>query len=101
LGNGLRQTEVLRAGQDEPAWLRPGINLALQVVQQFRDMLDFIENRAVGILRQEPPWIAVRELAGIQRFHGDIRPIRKSGLTEGGFAGLTRTGYHDYRIVAR
>lgn len=92
---------MLRASDDEAAGIRSGVNLALQVVHQFGNVLDLIENRTLVILRQKSPWIAVREVAGIQGFHRDVGSVRKGGLAEGGLAGLSWSRHRYDGIIAR
>jgi hypothetical protein len=62
----LGQAKVLGTGQNEPTWIRACVNIALQVAEQFRNVLDLINDRAITILCQKSPWIAKCILACVQ-----------------------------------
>jgi|GEM_PF-2618613 len=72
LGNGLGETEMLRAGQDKPSRFRTGVDIALQVGEQLRDMLDFIQDGPTGIPTQKSTRIAQCKIPDIQRLQRDI-----------------------------
>ncbi|CAN5920016.1 hypothetical protein BH23ACT10_BH23ACT10_05010 [soil metagenome] len=63
---GARETEVLRTGEDEPAWVRPLIDLVLQVVQQLGYLLDLVDDHTIGMTCEKPSWVLTHLCADIQ-----------------------------------
>lgn len=101
LRDGLRQAEVLRPGEDEPPVLRAGIDVDLEVAEQIGRVLDFVDDRAGGMLCQEAARVGGGELALVERFERHVRLVREGRPAQRGLAGLARPGHGDHRIVGR
>lgn len=101
LRNRMGEPEMLGAGQDEPARIGASIDLFLQIRQQLRDVLNLVEDRAVGVLGEKSARIVTREIARIQCLQRHIGPIREGCTTQRRLTGLARAGNDNNRVVAR
>ena len=77
------------------------IHNPLDIREQFRGILDFIQDHAIGVIGKEPTRVGQRNLPDIRLLKGDIGQVRKSGSDKGSLARLTRTGERDHLELLR
>lgn len=86
----MRQSELLRTGEDESPRVRAAVDLDLEVAQQAGCVLDLVEDGAPGVLGEEASWVRRGIVADVQRLEGDVGLVRKDRAAEGRLAGLAR-----------
>ena len=91
LADFLHQQEVRRASQNELE-LPVLIYKPLEVGEQVRGVLDFIQDGAGRIVGEEPARIGQCKLADVRLFQGDIGQVGKGGADKSRLAGLAWPG---------
>jgi hypothetical protein len=90
LGDALDQFELVAAGQDELGVAAGGVQARLKVGKEIGDVLDLVENRAVGKGVQVADRILARLRAHHRVFEIRVRHVREGVPGEGGLARLAR-----------
>jgi hypothetical protein len=62
----------------------------LQITQQFRYALHFVDNERGAVLREKVTRAGFCELANARFFQIDVGVLRENSTRQSGFAGLTR-----------
>ena len=90
LAHAPHQREVLRAGEQPAARLPAGVDVVLDVVEELRLVLDFVEDDAVAGVREKPDGVVARDVAHVRALERYV-PMGGGELLaeEGGLAGLT------------
>ena len=78
----VRQLELLAAGEHEEARPLLLVYQHLYVGHQVGRALDLVEDRPVGVLRQESPRILSSELADVVGLHVRVRQMRERMATQ-------------------
>ena len=100
LTDGSQQQEVLRTGQDEPPGAASLIDDRLNVGEQIRCALHFIEDDRVTVLREESPRVLERETANVRILEGRVIVAGKGGSNERCLSRLPRTRQGHHRVAA-
>lgn len=90
LGNVFLKQEMVGAREYEAAHARVLVQDPLQIGEQLRHALRFIQHGTFGKLGQEASWIAHGPSARIRIFQTRVRLFRKNRPNQCGFTGLTR-----------
>src|SRR6056297_2433206 len=77
------------------------INNTLQIRQQLRTSLYFIQNRPIRKLGEKPPWISLGKLPGIQVFQQYIGLVTTNMTHQCRLTRLTRAGYSNHWILSK
>jgi len=80
------------AGEDEAPHPAVGIDHTLEVGEELRDALDFIEDGAIRDLAKECTGVLLGEGAGVWIFEREVWEIRSEEARERGFSRLPRAG---------
>jgi len=100
LGDGLRQAEMLGTGQYEASRIGAIIHVALQIIEQFRGMLDFIDDDVMVIFGEKTTRVISGEIPAVEGFQGYIAAFGPGCPAQGGLARLPGPRDHDHRIVS-
>ncbi len=93
------QLELMAAGQQELAGPPGFIHPDLEIGQQFRHMLNLVQDGPVRKAPEETARIVPREGALVRRLQVDVGFVRKAVPAQGGLSALARPGHGDDRVL--
>ena len=99
LANRFEQRQILRAGENPAPRRRILVDDALQIGEQIRHPLHFVNDGAAGKLAKEGAGVFLGEGPYIQGLQRQVAMFREQGAAQGGFATLPRPGKGDSRKV--
>ena len=102
LADRFGQAKMLRSGEHEATGRGVLVHLALQVGEQARRPLHFVEDDGTGMPGQKAPRVGFGELANVQRLQADVVVAGEARPAKSRLPGLTRTGDgHDRHLTGR